>query len=237
MKYIYALFLIGIAILIHETGHFIFAKIVKLPVKSFSIGFGPALWKKKIGNTEYRISAIPLGGYVLPEIEDEESFFKLPVYQRVIMSAGGPLASLFLPVICYGVIGAVSTGLSFNSLIYQPVMETYKMFHDMLISLPMIFSDPGQLSGVVGIVAQGGEIVKTGLINGFYFLALISTNFALLNLLPIPVLDGGKIILYLLEKLHHKFYRLHYPLAIAGWLFILGLMVYVTVLDLSRHIV
>ncbi len=59
---------------------------------------------------------------------------------------------------------------------------------------------------------------------------------AILNLLPIPPLDGGKICLHVLEKLHPKLARLHVPLGVAGWLFIPGLMVYATVLDIGRFI-
>jgi regulator of sigma E protease len=68
-------------------------------------------------------------------------------------------------------------------------------------------------------------------------MGLISLNLALLNLLPLPILDGGKVILYSLEKIHCKFKKLHYPLAIASWIFIIGLMGYVTVLDVFKYLV
>jgi regulator of sigma E protease len=64
--------LFSFAIFIHEFGHFIVAKWLGLRVERFSIGFGPALWKKTIGEVEYRISAIPFGGYVsLPQLDPE----------------------------------------------------------------------------------------------------------------------------------------------------------------------
>ena len=56
--------LFALAILIHEFGHFIVALKLGLRVEAFSIGFGAALWKKRINGVEYRIGAIPLGGYV-----------------------------------------------------------------------------------------------------------------------------------------------------------------------------
>ncbi|MEO0050073.1 MAG: site-2 protease family protein, partial [candidate division WOR-3 bacterium] len=55
---------IGVLITFHEFGHLIVAKISHIPVESFSIGFGPVVLKKKIGETEYRLSLIPLGGYI-----------------------------------------------------------------------------------------------------------------------------------------------------------------------------
>jgi regulator of sigma E protease len=68
-------------------------------------------------------------------------------------------------------------------------------------------------------------------------MALLSLNLAVFNMLPVPALDGGKILLYLLEKLHHRLARLHIPLSIGGWVCILGLMIYATYLDVERYIV
>jgi regulator of sigma E protease len=66
---------------------------------------------------------------------------------------------------------------------------------------------------------------------------MLSLNLAILNLLPLPPLDGGKIVLCLLEKVHPQLARLHFPLAIFGWVCLLGLMGYTTVLDIARHVV
>ncbi|MBQ4198959.1 MAG: site-2 protease family protein, partial [Kiritimatiellae bacterium] len=62
--------LFSFAIFIHEFGHFLAAKLLGFKVDVFSIGFGPALWKKTWRGVEYRISAIPFGGYVaLPQLD------------------------------------------------------------------------------------------------------------------------------------------------------------------------
>lgn len=68
--------LLGLIILIHEFGHFIFCKISKVKVLRFSIGFGPPLLRKKIGGTEFMISAIPFGGYVSPLDEEKVNEIK-----------------------------------------------------------------------------------------------------------------------------------------------------------------
>lgn len=237
MNYIFTMLLIGFTILVHEFGHFIFAKFINMPIKIFSIGFGPKIYSKKIGATEYRLSLIPLGGYVLPEIEDEEEFFKLPVYKRVIMTLGGPIASILLPMICFSIVNLFLLDFSLNTIIIKPIIQVYNLFINIAIALPSIFSNSTQVSGFIGIVAQGGKIIDKNIIYSLNFMGLISINFALLNLLPLPVLDGGKILLFLLEKVHCKFKRLHYPLAIAGWILIIGFMVYVTILDVYRYIV
>ena len=56
--------ILGAAVVLHEFGHFIVAKLLKTRVETFSVGFGPRLFGKRWGQTDYRISAIPLGGYV-----------------------------------------------------------------------------------------------------------------------------------------------------------------------------
>ncbi len=76
MTFLWAVVLFGLLIFFHELGHFILAKIVGVKVLKFSLGFGPKLISKKIGDTEYLLSAIPLGGYVKPlgeEIGEEIS--------------------------------------------------------------------------------------------------------------------------------------------------------------------
>ena len=67
------IFLLGFLILIHEGGHFLVAKLCKVKVKEFSIGFGKKIWQKQKKETKYTIRIIPLGGYVSMEGEDEES--------------------------------------------------------------------------------------------------------------------------------------------------------------------
>src|ERR671927_662151 len=58
------IFILGAAVVIHEFGHFAVAKLLRIRVETFSVGFGPRLFGRKWGTTDYRVSAIPLGGYV-----------------------------------------------------------------------------------------------------------------------------------------------------------------------------
>src|SRR5450631_940117 len=64
MMVIYAIIVLGILIFVHEFGHFIVAKLFNVRVEKFSLGFGPKLFGRQIGETEYLLSAFPLGGYV-----------------------------------------------------------------------------------------------------------------------------------------------------------------------------
>ncbi len=115
--------LFSLAIAIHEFGHFIVALKLGLRVEAFSIGFGPALWKKKVNGVEYRLSAIPLGGYVLiPDIDPEGTQAveggtkpsegkpakqKLPAWKEICVAAAGPLMNIVLAVVLALVLAAV----------------------------------------------------------------------------------------------------------------------------------
>lgn len=236
MSYLFSVLVLGFVVLVHEFGHFLAAKWMKIPVKIFSIGFGPKIWSYTLGGTEYRLSLFPLGGYVLPDIEEETDFFKIPPGRRIVMSLGGPCASLILPIVCLTFIFGFSSGFSFSNILIKPISQTFLMLGKMFSVLPMLFSKPGNLTGAVGIVAAGGDFISRSSLNWLQFMALISLNLTVLNLLPFPIFDGGKVVLYLLEKIHPRFLKLHYPLAIAGWIIMLGLMAFVTVIDLKRYI-
>lgn len=107
------LLLFSLAIFIHEFGHFLAARLLGVRVDRFSIGFGPALWKKQIGDVEYRISAIPFGGYVaLPELDPEgtdtlqggtdkeaKPIRELPPWKRIIVAFAGPFGNIVLAVV------------------------------------------------------------------------------------------------------------------------------------------
>jgi len=95
---------LGTMVLLHEWGHFIAAKLCGVRVDVFSIGFGPRIWGLKRGDTDYRLSALPLGGYVRMAGENpaEErtgapyEFLSRPRWQRFIIAIAGPLANILL---------------------------------------------------------------------------------------------------------------------------------------------
>lgn len=117
------LFILGFSITIHEFGHFIFAKLFRIPVEKFSIGFGPPLIRKKIGETDFRVAYLPVGGYVKmageedvevpftkqsrPEegIKTEETvtsgpnFYDAPLLHRIFVVLSGPLFNIFSAVV------------------------------------------------------------------------------------------------------------------------------------------
>jgi len=104
-----AIVALGILVTVHEFGHFIAARIFKVEVEKFSIGFGPKLLAFKKGKTEYRISLIPLGGYLKmkgenpdEKVEDTENSFKTKVWwQRAIIAFSGPFANFILALLIF----------------------------------------------------------------------------------------------------------------------------------------
>lgn len=103
------IFILGSAVVLHEFGHFIVAKLFKIRVETFSVGFGPRLFGKRWGHTDYRVSAIPLGGYVKlggdesnaplegassPNIPPEEMFNLRPRWQRILVALAGPVMNI-----------------------------------------------------------------------------------------------------------------------------------------------
>src|ERR1044072_1515285 len=102
-----AMVVLGFIIVIHELGHFLVAKFFKIKVETFSVGFGPRLIGFRKGDTDYRISAFPLGGYVKmagetpgeSEIKGlEYEFLSKPKWQRFLVAAAGPAMNVLLAV-------------------------------------------------------------------------------------------------------------------------------------------
>ena len=318
------LIVLGLLIFVHEFGHFIWAKLFGVKVLKFSLGFGPKLISKKLGETEYLISAFPLGGYVKMfgenpgEVTEEtvttedvsRSFSMRPVWQRFIIVAGGPLFNLifamflfFFIVLAAGLPQPVETttisgvgpdspaaaaGLLPNDTIVaidgqqtnrwedvsmliknssgrevlltiqrdkdiveipvQPSMEitknifgeevgerymigiarseevqyekvgflkaveagisqTWSWMYLTVMGLVKIIQKvvpASELGGPILIAKIAGERMEAGWINFLYFMAVLSVNLGILNLLPIPILDGGHLVFFSVEAIMRK---------------------------------
>lgn len=236
MNYLIVFVLINFLILIHELGHLIAAKLSNIPIELFSIGFGPKLWSFEKGQTEYRLSALPIAGYVLPRIKNEDDFFQIAPSRRIVFALGGPLANVILAVICLALLNVLTTGFSFYAILIYPFVQFIKITSQFLSVLPGLFSKPGQLAGVIGIVAMGGQFVAGDFLKILQFSIMLNINLAILNLLPILPLDGGKIVFCLLERIHRSLLKLRLPLTVTGWVLLLGLISYVTVLDVCKYV-
>ena len=137
------IFVLGFLILIHEAGHFFVARLCKVTVNEFSIGFGPVIWKKQGKQTKYTLRLIPLGGFVNLEGEEERSenegsFSKASIPKRMAIIVAGGLVNIVFALIVY-----FTLMMSLNnhtSLVVESTIEDYA----------------AQISGI----EQGDKIIK-----------------------------------------------------------------------------
>ncbi|HEY7585381.1 MAG TPA: site-2 protease family protein, partial [Candidatus Deferrimicrobiaceae bacterium] len=308
---------LGVLIFVHEFGHFIVARRLGVGVTKFSFGFGPKLFGVKRGETEYLVSAIPLGGYVklvgesdgdeVPEDQRSRSFSHKSLAVKTAVVAAGPLGNLLFAVLVFWIVflggvpaltpkignvlpdspaaraglksgdvvvsiggEAVSTweelatrirqegagkGLSMtvrrdgNELavtVAAEIREGKSIFGEKVLE-PRIGIVAGQdivrrklgpvaaflragketgklveltvmtvvklvtrvlpsdtLGGPILIAQLAGDQARQGMSPFAYFLGLLSVNLGILNLLPIPILDGGHILFFSIEALRRK---------------------------------
>ncbi len=92
-------------VLFHEFGHFLTAKLFKIKVLEFGVGFPPKIWGKQFGETEYTVNALPLGGFVRllgeEDPSDPRSLAARPAWQRLIVLGAGAFMNLMLPVLLF----------------------------------------------------------------------------------------------------------------------------------------
>jgi len=339
---------LGVLVFVHELGHFLLAKRLGVIVLKFSLGFGPKLIGKKIGETEYQIAAFPLGGFVKPlgedpseQVKEEDrsrSLWAQPIWKRALIIGAGPLfnfllaAALFSSINLFGIpyypakIGEVSSGLPAETAglkkgdvvlsvngeevmrwddlskiirnskgeelliklkrdgeIFEvkvtPKASTQKdlfgeeipvfvigitPFDEIIIEKVGPFTAVGKglsqtwvgikltvvsiikliqrvipaktIGGPILIAQMAGEQAKRGLLSLILFMAILSINLGVINLFPIPILDGGHFLFLGLEAILRR------PLSIKkmeiaqqiGLIFIILLMLFAFYNDLIR---
>jgi regulator of sigma E protease len=338
---------LGILIVIHELGHFLVAKKSGVGVLTFSIGFGPKLWGRKVKETDYVISAFPLGGYVkmvgedpgeeIAQSETEKSFAHKSLGRRAAIVGAGPGFNLLLAAVIFTlifmVVGApvlttqignvepnlpaanaglkkgdriiAIEGLPVTSweelsekikqsegkplalkiqregteaeLTIQPMkregknvfgetrdvwiigiasevkMEKsplwkalgqgfYKTGEYSVLTLVGMFKmitgdiSPKNIGGPLMIAQVAGQQAQEGFASYFFFIALLSINLGVLNLLPIPVLDGGHLFFFLVEWVIGRPLEIRYRERAqqVGVLILILIMIYAFVNDVSR---
>jgi len=371
MTVVYAIIVLGVLIFVHESGHFLLAKIMGVRVEKFSLGFGPKLIGTKIGETEYLLSAFPLGGYVkmfgeggfiegsetnhqpengttqsaaddlgeLTEYEKSRSFSHKPVLARIAIVVAGPVFNLlfawliFMVICTMGVptmttrIGdalkdkpAAKAGMQKGDVITainnkptkqweqiaegvaaskgQPLTVTAKresrdltftitpeprisknLFGENVNGYAIGVASAGEIvakqygpsqaiivgseqtwkvieltvmslvkmaqrvvpmdsvGGPIMIAKMAGEQASAGGASFLAFMALLSINLGVLNLLPVPVLDGGHLLFYFMELI----FRRPVPQKVReyaqqiGMALLLGLMVLAFYNDIVRY--
>lgn len=325
-------------IFFHELGHFLIAKASGVKVLEFTIGFGPAILKKQVGDTLYALRIIPFGGAVMMEGEDEDSnaegsFQNAPVLNKFLIIIAGAtmniimgfiivffwvlpkqtytepqIAEILEPVLAseenvfmpgdiikkvddYSVwiYSDIATGLSLNEGEYHDfdiIRDGKKMhFSDVkfvrgdyeidgqivncygykflsrnasfldkiklsfyrgvnfvrlvFVSLEMLIfgrAGIGDLSGPVAITATISDVAKQSMSDAWYLIALVSVNLGVMNLLPLPALDGGRLIFIIIEAIRRKPVNPKYEgyIHMIGLFLFMALFVFVTFNDIYR---
>ena len=353
MGYSMAAFVIvlGVLIFFHELGHFIVARLCKVGVVTFSLGFGPKNYTHRVGLTEYCLSLIPLGGYVkmvgeepgeIQELSEEEkkiSFSHKALWQRIAIVAAGPLFNFLLAILIFyaifqfsglylikpvvGEVGkdspAFAAGIQSGDLIHQIQGEPVASWDDLALNIAKsqgreltilivrdgevrtvlvtpesqksknlfgeevdlyligissageVFHLPlgpieafshglaktweiveltflsvvkmvqgsvsaDNMGGPIMIAQMAGEQAKAGVANFLFFIGLLSVNLGILNLFPIPVLDGGHILFFTLEGITGKAMKesIREKANQVGMALLVALMVFVFYNDILR---
>ena len=243
------IFLLGFLVLIHEGGHFLVAKMCKVKVNEFAIGFGKILLQKQGKDTKYSLRLIPLGGFCSMEGEDEESddpgsFSKASVWKRMVIVLAGATVNIVFGILVYFIL--VSTvGIQFAdpakdtiaNRIYYGAQGTGQFIKAIFDSIKTLFSGGLKTNQMVGIVGISEVVVKTnGIINYLNLLAVISVSLGVTNLLPIPALDGGKILILLIEIIRRKPMKIETEakIQLIGFSILIALSLFVTYNDILR---
>lgn len=328
-----AVLIFVILIIIHELGHFLAAKATGVKVNEFSVGFGPKLIKKQIGETVYSVNLIPLGGACVMEGESEDSsnsraFCNKGPFKRFIIVVAGAVFNLILGLIIVALSlsftevftstqiakfeeNAVSqqSGLAVGDKILRVdgrrIYSTYDLSYaftgvedgsvDLVVKrsgqntelknvkfatetvddttfLSVDFWVKGEektfvnylrytvntsisygrvvwfslidliggkfginaVSGPVGVTAAIGTVAKSGLENLLPIMALITINLGIFNLLPIPALDGGRILFIVFEIIFRKPVPQKYEALVhgVGFALLIAFMLLVTAKDI-----
>ena len=233
MGYLGVLVLLSLLILVHEAGHFAAARLVGIPVSGFSVGLGPRLWSRRWGRTEYVLRALPLGGFVVPGVESDAEFRAIALRRRLAFFIGGPLANLVVAVPLFGALNALRGGFSVYNVFVAPFGQVVAECWQLLCLLPQMVTKPDSLIGVIAIVVEGGRLPEAWMLVGLA--VSLSISLAVLNLLPIPVLDGGQILMSCLEEAFPRLIRMRVAATVLGLIVLAGLTIYANARDVIHY--
>lgn len=240
------IFLLGFLVFIHESGHYTVAKLCKVKVNEFAIGFGPKLFSKTHGETVYVLRAIPLGGFVRLEGEEEQSekegsFNKASIPKRIAILLAGGLVNILFGMLLYSAILTIEYITIKNSGVFEAIGFSLESCTEMILEtvkgIGALLLGKVTLNDVTGPVGISSMVSKTnGLMEFAYLLSIISISLGVTNLLPFVPLDGGKIVLLILEAVRKKPLKQETELKIqtAGFVILMMFSIIVTCHDVMK---
>jgi regulator of sigma E protease len=230
-------------VLVHEAGHFLAARRAGVPVYEFCLGFpfSPrlcTLFRHK--ETAFTVRLLPLGGFVsFAQADDDENNGVLAASagQRALILAAGSLCNLIFAFGVFVFVYMAGQGFSFPAAIGASADLIVSIIAGTVGALWNLVAGQGgmdTLVGTVGIAALAGEAARHGLLTLLYFTGFLSLSLGIMNLFPLPALDGGQLLLLLLETIRRKPFALQTVQAVnlIGFLCLVLLSVFVTCRDL-----
>ena len=240
------IFLLGFLIIIHEGGHFIVAKLCKVRVNEFSIGFGPKIWSKQMKETRYELRLIPCGGFVNMEGEEEHSdkegsFSKASIPKRFAIVVAGASVNIIFGLIAYMILIFVQYMLVYEANFVGSLSyawnSTGNLIYAMFDSIVQLFSGNVSINDMMGPVGISQMVSQTsGLAQFVYLLSIVSISLGITNLLPFVPLDGGKALLLIIEAIRRKPLKQETELKIqsAGFFILIVFSAFVAYNDILR---
>ncbi len=230
------IFLLGFLVLIHESGHFFVAKLCKVKVNEFAIGFGPTIWSRQGKSTKYALRLIPLGGFVSMEGEDkrstkEGSFSEASILKRIAIVLAGGIVNIIFAILIFWCLSAYYVG--FQNAFYNVGFFIKNMYEGIV----QIFTGKVTIDQMMGPVGISNVVSQTsGFADFIYILSVISLSLGVTNLLPFPPLDGGKVVLLIIEGIRRKPFSEKFEVALqsAGFLILITLSIFVTYNDILK---
>ena len=230
------IFLLGFLVFIHESGHFFVAKLCKVRVNEFAIGFGPTIWSKQGKVTKYALRLIPLGGFVSMEGEDERSskegsFSEASIIKRIAIVMAGGLVNIIFAIIVFWCLSACYVGP--KNAFYNAGYFIKMMFE----GISQLFTGKTKIDQMMGPVGISNVVSQTSDFADFiYILSIISLSLGVTNLMPFPPLDGGKVVLLIIEAIFKRplSQKAEVIIQSVGFCLLITLSIFVTFNDISR---
>jgi regulator of sigma E protease len=234
-------------VVVHEFGHFIAARKAGIKVYEFSIGFpfSPrviTLFRHK--ETAFTMRLLPLGGFVSfskDGVEEGNTLFEASNGKRAVILSAGSLFNIIFAFIVFVPVFVIGKHLNLIDAIGLSANTVWEILSGTIMFILNIFTGHGTmdgLSGPVGIAAMAGQAASNGILSLFYFTGVLSMSLGIMNLLPLPALDGGHLIMLFIESIRKKSLspKTYQIITLAGLALFLALTVAVTYKDVAKFI-
>jgi regulator of sigma E protease len=238
----------SLVVLVHELGHFLAARRAGVRVYEFSIGFpfSPrVLTLFRLKETEFTLRLLPLGGVVsFSKEEDEEgadNLFGASYLNRALILSAGSLSNIVFAFLIFIPVFILGKHLPITEAVLASVKTIWAILSGTVMVIFNIFFGNGSMesmTGPVGIAAIAGQAAGKGLLSLMYFTGVLSMSLGVMNLIPLPALDGGQLFMLFIEAVRKKPLSLktYQAVNLIGLSLFLILTVLVTYKDITKLI-